>query len=384
MAGGSGAYLEGVSLLKRWDRQGNLDRAISMLQESLKKDPSFALGHARLAEAYRIRHALTRDRKALDAAAEHAAQAMRLNAELAPVQVAMGRVQAALGNQDLAMASLERALQLDANDPEPHQAIARQYERMGRPADAERAFRRATELDPDDLAAHDAYGNFLFRQSRFPEAIRQWQAVIRLAPDHSAALVNLSSALCETGRVAEAIEISNQLVKVKPGAMAWTNLGTAYSRARRYPEAVSAYRKALEIDANDPMTWGNLGFVYSWMQGQEAAARETFARAIELGEARRRENPRDAFLNSDLALYYAKTGRTALARERVSTALSLAPKGPEIRAAAAETTYLLLGERARAVQSAREALALGCTRQRLERNAELAGLLGGAREKKLF
>lgn len=383
VARASGQYLEGMALMKRWDREGNLDRAIRLLQESVARDPSFALGHARLAEAHRIRYALTRDRKALESAADHAAQAIRLNESLAPVQVAMGRVQAALGNHDLAMASLGRALQLDANDPEAHQAIARQYERLGRLPEAEKFFRRASELDPDDIAAHDAYGNFLFRQARYPEAIREWQAVIRLAPDHSAALVNLSSALCESGRVSEAIEISNQLVKVKPGAMAWTNLGTAYSRARRYPEAVAAYRKALEIDGGDPMAWGNLGFVYSWMEGGEARAREAFGRAIELGEARRKQNPRDAFLHSDLALYYAKTGRAELARERLSTSLSLAPKGPEIRAAAAEV-HLLLGERARAMEAAGEALALGCPRQRLERNPELAKMLGEARGRKLF
>ncbi|MCS7042080.1 MAG: protein kinase [Bryobacteraceae bacterium] len=383
VAGASAGYLEAVPLLKRWDREGNLERAIGLLRESVTRDPSFALGHARLAEAHRIRFALTRNRKDLDTAAYHAGEAIRINGELAPVQVAMGRVQAALGNQDLAMASLERALQLDANDPEAHQAIARQYERLGRLEEAEKSFRRAVELDPDDIAAHDAFGNFLFRQTRFPEAIRQWQEVIRIAPDHSAALVNLSSALCEAGRVSEAIEISNMLLKVKPGAMAWTNLGTAYSRAGRYPEAVSAYRKALEIEPDDPMTWGNLGFVYSWMRADGARAQEAFGRAIELGEARRKETPRDAFLYSDLALYYAKTGRPAAARERLATALGLAPKGPEIRASAAET-YELLGDRTQALESVRQALAMGCPRSRLQRNPELAGLLKEAREKHFF
>ena len=379
----SARYLEALPLMQRWDKEGSLDRAILLLEESLRLEPGFALGHARLAEAHRIRYALTRDRKALDKAAFHAGEAVRLGPELAPVQVAMGRIHAALGQQDLAMASLERALRLDANDPEAHQAVARQYERQGRLAEAERSFRRALELDPDDISAHDAYGNFLFRQSRFAEAVREWQSVIRAAPDHSAALVNLSSALCETGRVSEAIAISRQLVEAKPGAMAWTNLGTAYSRARRYGEAVAAYRKAVDIDGGDPMAWGNLGYVYSWMPGNEAPARQAFDKAIELGEARRKSSPRDAFLHSDLALYYAKTGRAALARERLATALGLAPKGPEIRAAAAEV-HELLGERRKALELAGEALALGYPRPRLERNPELAGVLAEARRRSLF
>lgn len=379
----SGAYQEAVLKLKRWDRAGNLDEAARLLEASVRADPAFALGHARLAEVWRIRYALNRDRRALETAAQHAAEALRLDAGLAPVQVVNGRVQALLGNNDLAMAAFERALQLDPNDGEAQQAIARQLERLGRFNDAEAAYRRALELDPDDLASRDAYGNYLFRQSRYEEAIRQWQEVIQRAPDHAAALVNLGSALSETGRVSDAISIYQQLVKVKPEAMAWTNLGTAYSRAKRYPEAVQAYQKSLEMQDRDPMTWGNLGFVYSWMAGHEAKARESFGKAIELAEQRRKQNPRDAFLHSDLALYYAKTGNAALARERLATALVLSPKGPEIRAAAAET-HELLGERSKAIAYAREALQLGYPRPRMERNPELSGLLAEARARHGF
>ncbi|GIU77141.1 MAG: hypothetical protein KatS3mg005_0379 [Bryobacteraceae bacterium] len=381
--GASSQYLEAVRKLKRWDRPGNLDEAARLLEAAVRADPAFALGHARLAEAWRIRYALNRDRQALETASSHAAEALRLDPRLAPVQVVNGRVQALLGNNDLAMAAFERALQLDPNDSEAQQAIARQLERLGRFSDAEAAYRRALELDPDDLAAHDAYGNYLFRQSRHEDAIRQWQEVIQRAPDHAAALVNLGSALSETGRVSDAISIYQQLVKVKPEAMAWTNLGTAYSRAKRYPEAVQAYRKSLEIQDRDAMTWGNLGFVLSWMPDQEEKARESFGKAIALAEEQRKQNPRDAFLHSDLALYYAKTGNARLARERLSTALLLSPKGPEIRAAAAEA-HELLGERGEAIAYAREALQLGYPRPRMERNPELAGLLAEARQRHGF
>jgi Flp pilus assembly protein TadD len=139
-----------------------------------------------------------------------------------------------------------------------------------------------------------------------------------------------------------------------------------------YPEAVEAYRKALELDNKDPMVWGNLGFVYSWMNDAQAGA--TFARAIELGEAKRKENPRDAIVHSDLAQYYAKTGNPQLAMARLGTALALSPKVPEILATAAEV-YELLGQRAKAVEFAKKSLALGYPRNRLERNPELAKLL---------
>jgi serine/threonine-protein kinase len=379
----SAKYLEAVQKLKRWDQPGNLDDSARLLEDSLRADDGFALGHARLAEVWRIRYALHRDKAALEAASRHAAAALRLDPGLAPVQVVNGRIYALLGNNDLAMAAFERALKLDPNDSEAHQAMARQLERVGRFPEAEAAYRRALELDPDDLAAHDAYGNYLFRQSRYEAAISQWQEVIQRAPDHAAALVNLGSALSETGRVSEAISIYQQLVRVKPEAMAWTNLGTAYSRAKRYPEAVRAYRKSIEIQDRDSMTWGNLAYVYSWMPGHEQEARECFGKAIELAEQRRKQNSRDAFLHSDLALYYAKTGNRTLARERLATALLLSPKGPEIHAAAAEA-HELLGERSQAIECARQAVQLGYARARMERNPELAGLMAEARLRQSF
>jgi eukaryotic-like serine/threonine-protein kinase len=365
-------YRHAVELTERWDKQGNLDQAIALLTDATRQEPGFALGFARLAEAQRIRYLQTRDKALLETASRNAEQAVRLNGELAPVQVVFGRIQAARGNGDLALASYEHALRIDGNDPEAHQAIARHYETLGRVKGAEESYKRAVLLDPDSMFIRNSFANFLFRQSRYADAVREWQTVIRVAPDNAEAYVNLGSALSELGKIAEAITMFQRAVELKPNYMAYTNLGTAYSHAVHYPEAVEAYRKALELDNKDPMVWGNLGFVYSWMNDAQAGA--TFARAIELGEAKRKENPRDAIVHSDLAQYYAKTGNPQLAMARLGTALALSPKVPEILATAAEV-YELLGQRAKAVEFAKKSLALGYPRNRLERNPELAKLL---------
>ncbi|MCE7960659.1 MAG: tetratricopeptide repeat protein, partial [Acidobacteria bacterium ACB2] len=367
-------YLEGLELLKRWDKGENLDRAIRLFGEAAAKDPAFALAFARLADAQRIRHALTHDEAWLEAAAKNADEAARLNPGLAPVQVALGRVHAMRGQNDLAFAAFERALAIDPNSAEANQAIARLYERLGRPKDAEASHHRAISLDPESVDVLDSYASFLFRQGRFEEAARQWQAVVRLAPDHATALVNLGSALNESGRVPEAVTVLERAVAVKPSYMAYSNLGTAFSRAGRHAEAARAYREALKLDDADWMVWGNLGYVLSWTGGRDGEAGAAFERATSLAEAARKENPRDAFVHSDLALYYAKTGRRQPAQDRLKTALALSPDSGEIRAAAAEV-HELLGERDVAVASAKKALELGYPRQGLVRNPELTRLL---------
>lgn len=367
-------YMQGVELAKRWDKPGNLDRAITLLTDSTRSDPSMALGFAHLAEAQRIHYTLSRDKTSLDAAAKNAAEAVKLNPELAPVQVAFGRVQATSGNTDLAMASFEHALRIDADDADANLAIGRQYERLGRVKDAEGAYRKAMTLEPDSLAAHDGYANFLFRQARYAEAIAEWQTVVRIAPDDAAAYVNLGSSLNETNRIAEAIEMYKNAVKYNPTDMAYSNLGTAYFFTGHYPEAAAAYLSALALANDNYLVWGNLAWVYWSMNGMDDQAKQTFARAIELGEQSRKDNPRDAAVNSNLALYYAKTGNSPLARQRIETALALSPKGPQTQVDAAEVSELL-GDRANAVAFAKKALELGYSRQRLERNPEFSRLM---------
>jgi len=367
-------YLEALELMKRWDKTGNLDSAIELYSESTKLDPSFALAYARLAGALRLRYVITRDESWLDQATENANEAVRLNPDLAPVQVALGRIQITRGNIDLASAALKRALSIDPNDAEANQAIAIVYDRQGRLQDAEASFQKAAWLDPESLLIRDSYANFLFRQSRFEDAAAHWRAVIRVAPDHFSALVNLGTALSETGKMAEAITMYTRAIEIRPTYMAYSNLGTAYGRAERYPEAVEALKKALEINDSDWLAWGNLAYAYSWMSGADSQARETFERAIQLAEAAKKQDPRDSYAHSDLALYYAKTGHPEAALQSLQTAIALSPDSGEILAAAAEV-YELIGQRDKAIEQVKKSIELGYPRQRFQRNPELTELL---------
>ena len=367
-------YLEGMELLERWDKDDNLDNAIRLFREATELDPDFALAYARLANAQRMRYALSGDETWMNQAKDSINEAVRLGSDLGPVQVTSGRIHAAQGNFDLATAALERALAIDPNDAVANQVMAGIYVRLGRPQDAEAFYRRALALDARNPTVHDAYANFLYDQGRFEEAIDEWRAVLRLAPDHFAARVNMGSALTEVGRFAEAITMFQQANDIRPSYMAYSNLGTIYSRSFRYPEAVEAYQQALKHNDSDWLAWGNLGYVYSWMEGKETESREAFDRAIELAEAAKEQDPRDSYAHSDLALYYAKTGRAELALQHQETALVLAPDSGEIIAAAAEALEVL-GQRDKAVGLAQKALAAGFERKNFQRNPEFAALL---------
>ena len=371
-------YLEALELMVRWDKDDNLEKAIGLFQETTALDPNFALGYARLADALRMRYAISRDDAWLSEAVDMVNKAVALNPGLAQVQVALGRIRATQGNYDLAFAALERALSIDPNDAEANQAMAKVYERQGRLTDAEASFKKAMALDQESLLIRDSYANYLYRRGRYDDAAKLWQSVISVAPDHFGVLVNLGTALSETGDLPGAITMYERAIKIRPTYMAYSNLGSVYSIEHRYPEAVEAFKKALEIDDSDSLAWGNLAIVYSWMDGLEAQAIETFEHAIELAEAARLQHPRDTYVHSDLALYYAKTGQSELALQRVETALTLSPDSAEILAAAAEV-HELIGQRDMAVELALKSIELGFDRPRLQQSPDLASLLNDPR-----
>jgi eukaryotic-like serine/threonine-protein kinase len=367
-------YLSGLDLIQRWDKDDNLDNAIKLFREASTLDPTFALAFARLADALRMRYALTRNEEWLDEASASAATAARLNANLAPVQVALGRVYAARGNVDLAFAALTLAVEIDPNNATANQAIASMYARLGRLEDAEASVQRAVALEPENLLILSSYANFQFTQSHFEQSAILWRAVVRLAPDHYAALVNLGSALNESGKIAEAITMYERAIEIRPTYMAYSNLGTSNGRAGRYPEAIAAFQKVLEIEDSDWLAWGNLGYAYSWKDGHSEKTTQTFERATELGEIARQNDPRDPLINSYLALYYAKLDNTEVALQRLATAISLAPDNGEVYAAAAET-YEILGQRDNAIAAAKKSLQLGFPQQQFRRNPEFDELL---------
>ena len=372
------SYLKALGLLKRWDKDDNLDIAIDLLKEAYTMDPSFALAYARSAEALRIRYILSGDDAALDEASDAANQAASLDPDLAPVQAALSLIHLTKGNLDLANAAVKRAIAIDPNDAMTNRVVAKVYSQLGRIDDADAAFQKAVALDSENPTVLDSYGNFLYEQGRLEEAIFQWQSAIKQAADYYPAMINLGLAFNETLRFKEAIVMYNNAIDIIPSYMAYTNLGTVYGREGNFQAAADAYNKALDLDKSDSLAWGNLAFVYAWMNGMDTRTLETFNHAIKLAETIRQQYPRDAFIHSDLALYYAKTDQPTLALQRLRTATTLAPDSSEILSAAAEA-YEILGKREEAIYLMLSAIEHGHSKQHLQTSPELKELINDTR-----
>src|SRR5260370_35529770 len=132
------------------------------------------------------------------------------------------------------------------------------------------------------------------------------------------------------GQYDESIAAFQKSLQIKPTAHTYSNLGPIFFYQKRYPEAISMFEKAVEMNPEDETNTGNLADGYR-LAGNAAKAQATYDKAIGLAYKELRVNPRDASVTGRMALYYAKKGDTQQAKDFVKRA----------RAIDASDTYLI-------------------------------------------
>ena len=114
----------------------------------------------------------------------------------------------------------------------------------------------------------------------------------------------------------EAIAAYRKAVELNPKAAgAWVNLGTIYYRRRSYLEAEDAYLKAIDADPNYPLAHFNLGNLYD-EEGDSTQANDYYRQALRL-------NPSYADAHFNLALLSERTGETLPAVHHYKSYLKL-------------------------------------------------------------
>jgi type IV pilus assembly protein PilF len=141
--------------------------------------------------------------------------------EQADANLAVGIGYLQQGRPDIAIDSLERALELEPRSADAHSMIAIAYDQVDDIESAEEHHRRATQLAPRSPIPQNAYAVFLCRQNRWSDA----------RPHFDAAIAN----------VAPAVPINYML-----------NAATCARAGGDLSGAESYYRAALQIDAAQP------------------------------------------------------------------------------------------------------------------------------------
>jgi len=130
-------------------------------------------------------------------AAQYLRKLVAAHPEEAGAHVQLGRVLAAEGKNDEAIAELQVGAKLAPADLRVQRDLAELYSTAGKNEQAEAAFRALIAAYPNDAELHSGLGRSLLRQRRFPEAQQEFLATVKMKPDLGPAWGDLAFAASE-------------------------------------------------------------------------------------------------------------------------------------------------------------------------------------------
>src|SRR5215472_15958264 len=237
------AYLRGrYYMTTEFTKPQPLLKAQRYFQESIAKDPGFALAYSGLADSY--------------------------------TYLAIFRYIAPKSAYQSAQQAIHQALELDDNIGEAHDTLGVLSWRFERDfAAAEREFNHAIALDPSYSCTHEDNSLYLGLLGRRSEALAELTRSKELDPGPSSVMTEAGT-YYQLRDYARLLEVSREGVRSNPTE--WVEhyyLGIGYEATGKPLEAVAEYQKAIEISEGDQEPIASLAHAYAVI-GKKAEAQK--------------------------------------------------------------------------------------------------------------
>jgi len=365
-------YLKGRSAIRGQQDVKNIQASIGYYEHALKKDPSFALAYAGVADASLIMYQEKKDSFWSQKALAAAQQAQRLNDNLPEVHFSLGNVYTASGKSAEAVSELKRALQLASNSDDGYRGLGKAYLALGQKDLALQAYQKAIDLNPYYWVNYNSIGTAYSELGKYEGALAAFRKMIELEPDNSFGYLNVGAVYFQQGKYDQCIPFFQKSLQIQPHYLTYSNLGTAFFYLKRYSESVPMFEKAVELNQNDSSMMGNLADAYRW-SSQIEKANTSYDRAIALAFKQLEVNPRDATVLDELGLWYAKKGDAVHALDFMRRARAVSPDDVGMIYDQAEV-LAITARPAEALKVLREALQKGYSVEQAKIDPELATL----------
>lgn len=217
----------------------------------------------------------------LDSAEDDYLRAAQLDHRAHDAWINLGRLRRRGGRHEAALDAFDRAVRIAGTDPDAHLGRGLSRAALGDVEGARSDFLRAAELAPNDAEPLLALGDLQRDLGEYTTAVETYRSAIAREDADAASWLKLGNSLALLERYLEASRAFRAAIRRAPDlAAAHNGLGASLMHLGRTDEAILALDRAATLDARDPNPLLNLALLHQ-RSGEEAAAREAWARALE-------------------------------------------------------------------------------------------------------
>jgi serine/threonine-protein kinase len=269
----------------RWNRrtEDTLRSAADYFQQAIEKDPNYARAWAGLADAHNLlaTYGARAPAEAYPRAKAAANHALELDPGLAEAHASLGWLKSQ-HEWDWNGAENEYRLALELN---PEYATAYHWRAwylaiVGRLEEAVASVERARDLDPVSAVIHSRVGLFLYFARHDERALEQCRKSLDMDPTFAWGHTGLGSVYLKTGRLADAVaEIEKSANLAQRGVIELGYLGHAYALAGRNGEARKVLSELKELSAKRYVPPVHMAVIHTGL-GERTAALELLEKAV--------------------------------------------------------------------------------------------------------
>ncbi|HEX3322643.1 MAG TPA: tetratricopeptide repeat protein [Terriglobales bacterium] len=183
-------------------------------------------------------------------------------------------------------------------------------------------YEQIIKIEPDSVDDHLLLGRLYRLNNDLTKAEAEFKTAVKLDPNSEEAVTTLAYLYNEEGDSLRATEVLSSIPDASRSAKLYSALGYTYEQQKKYKEAITAYRRAIELDRD------NLDAIRGLAQnllndGQTEAALEQYKVIADA-------NPEDAQTYLRIAEIYRKTGRFDEALDSLKKAQSMVQDSVEV------------------------------------------------------
>lgn len=247
-----------ANLGKAYLDAGRYDDALSACKRAITLNPGLPLPHSHLGTALRLKGDYEQAVHAFRAA-------LFIDPTLIQTYIDLGVALRQLGRFDEAADAYRSALVQDPRIPEAHYNLGNVLADLHKTEEAEASYCTAIQLKPDYYEPVLNLGNLYYSQDRVHEALAKYRAALAIKANAPEAHYNMGNALIDLHQLEDAAQFLQNAIRINPNCHEpYVNFGKLCLSQALVPEAITHFRKALELKRENVVAHSNLVFCMNY------------------------------------------------------------------------------------------------------------------------